>query len=195
MSDVSPQVIVIAGPNGAGKTTLAPFLLRDTFGLLEYVNADSIATGLSAFSPESASVKAGRIMLRRLHELADRRSNFAFETTLSTRSYAPWLDRLRRRGYNVHLLFLWLRSPDLATQRVRERVVAGGHNVPEYIIRRRYSKGVSNFFNLYSVLADSWVVYDNSVSGRTPRIARGEGKTNTKVFDTGLWQQFKGNVK
>lgn len=88
MSDVSPQVIVIAGPNGAGKTTLAPFLLRDTFGLLEYVNADSLAAGLSAFSPESTAVEAGRIMLRRLHELADHRSNFAFETTLSTRSYA-----------------------------------------------------------------------------------------------------------
>jgi len=195
MSDVSPQVIVIAGPNGAGKTTLAPFLLRDTFGLLEYVNADSISAGLSAFSPESTAVEAGRIMLRRLHELANHRSNFAFETTLSTRSFAPWLDRLRQRGYNFHLLFLWLRSPDLAARRVRERVVAGGHDVPEYIVRRRYSKGVSNFFSLYSVLADSWVVYDNSVSGRTPRIARGGGKTTTKVFDPALWRQFKRAVK
>src|SRR5262249_1086778 len=128
------QIIVIAGPNGAGKTTLAPSLLRDWLGLLEYVNADTIAQGLSAFRPEHAAFEAGRIMLGRLHELAEKRENFAFETTLATRSYAPRLAELRRKGYRVHLSFIWLNSDEIAVQRVRERVQSGGHGIPEEII-------------------------------------------------------------
>src|SRR5258706_4725877 len=108
------QVVIIAGPNGAGKTSLAPYLLRDWLGLLEYVNADTIAQGLSAFQPERAAFEAGRIMLKRLRELAEQRKSFAFETTLATRSYAGWLEKLRRDGYRVNLMFVWLNSPDLA---------------------------------------------------------------------------------
>ena len=121
MRETSPRVIVIAGPNGAGKLTLAPHLLRDTFGLLEFVNADSIALGLSAFRPEGAAVEAGRVMLRRLRERASALASFAFETALSTRSYAPWIAALRDGGYNFHLIFLWLCSAELAAQRVKDR--------------------------------------------------------------------------
>lgn len=130
-------------------------------------------------------------MLRRLRELAARDENFAFETTLSTRSYAAWLARLKRQGYNFHLVFLWLRSPELAVRRVRERVLAGGHDVPESVIRRRYAKGVSNFFKLYAPLADTWVLYDNSVSGTVPRVARGRRGETDKVFDAALWRRIK----
>lgn len=113
----SSQIIIIAGPNGAGKTELAPYLLRDRLGLLEYVNADTIAQGLSAFQPEQAAFDAGRIMLKRLRELAEQRKSFAFETTLATRSYAGWLRRLRDQSYQIHLSFIWLRSPEMAIQR------------------------------------------------------------------------------
>jgi predicted ABC-type ATPase len=117
----SPQIIVIAGPNGAGKSTLAPHLLKDTFGLLEYVNnADTIAHGLSAFNPEGVAFEAGRVMLERLHSLAEQQKSFAYETTLATRSYAVWLSRLKHQGYRFHLLYLWLRSPELALYRIRE---------------------------------------------------------------------------
>ena len=116
-----PQIIILAGPNGAGKSTLAPTLLRDWLGLAEFVNADTIATGLAAFAPERAAIEAGRVMLKRMHELAAQRADFAFETTLATRSYVPWLNRLRSEGYLVHLLFIWLRRPALAVARVRER--------------------------------------------------------------------------
>src|SRR2546421_7990119 len=125
------QVIVIAGPNGAGKTTLAPFLLRDALGIMEYVNADPIALGLSGFDPASVEFAAGRVMLRRLHKLAIQRKTFAFESTLAAKSYAPWIERLRRDGYSFQLMFLWLRSAELAVQRVRERVRAGRHDVDE----------------------------------------------------------------
>jgi predicted ABC-type ATPase len=194
-ADVSPQVIVIAGPNGAGKTTLAPFLLRDTFGLTVYVNADSIAHGLSAFNPEAAAIESGRIMLKRLRDLASRKETFAFETTLSTRSYAAWLGRLKHEGYNFHLIFLWLQSPELAVRRVRERVLAGGHDVPDYVVRRRYAKGLSNLFKLYAPLADTWVMYDNSISGTVPRVARGRGVKTDKVFDASLWARIKEGAK
>src|SRR3954452_10640772 len=136
MSDSGPQVIVIAGPNGAGKTTAAPFLLRDTLGVTEFVNADTIAQGLSAFEPEQVATAAGRVMLARLKELAERRANFAFETTLASRWFARWLQKLIGGGYTLHLLFLWLPSADFAVSRVADRVRAGGHTVPEETIRR-----------------------------------------------------------
>jgi predicted ABC-type ATPase len=160
MTEGNPQVVVIAGPNGAGKSTLAPFLLRDTFGVLEYVNADPIALGLSAFDSASMSVEAGRIMVARLRDLAKRRKSFAFETTLASRFYAPWMKRLRESGYKFHLVFLWLSSIELAIERVEERVRSGGHSIPDEVIRRRYDRGITNFFNLYQPLADTWAAYD-----------------------------------
>ncbi len=184
------QVFVVAGPNGAGKTTLAPFLLRDTYGLWEYVNADTLALGLSAFDPASVALDAGRIMLKRLHDLAARGVSFAFETTLAGRSHAHWLSALRRRGYEVHLFYLWLVSADLAVQRVRERVRRGGHDVPEAVVRRRYVSGARNFFALYQALADTWGVYDNSDAGAPRDIAVGQRGTITEVFQPELWQQF-----
>src|SRR5215212_10654139 len=108
MADTDPLVIAIAGPNGAGKSTLAPFLLRNHFGLTEYVNADTIALGLSAFRPEGAAFEAARVMLIRIRALADAGSHFAFETTLATRSYAKLVRDLKRRGYKFHVVFLWL---------------------------------------------------------------------------------------
>lgn len=186
-----PLVIAIAGPNGAGKTTLAPFLLRNHFGLTQYVNADTIALGLSAFEPEGAAFEAGRVMLTRIRALASARAHFAFETTLATRSYAKWMRELKRGGYRFHVVFIWVRSPELALERVRSRVLSGGHDVPEEVIRRRYLRGLRNFFDSYQPLADSWVVYDNSVSGTAVKIAVGESVNVTELLEESLWQEFK----
>ncbi len=172
MVEASPQIIIIAGSNGAEKSTLAPLLLRDKLKLTEYVNADTIALGLSAFAPENAAIEAGRVMLKRLHDLAVQRKNFAFETTLATRSYAKWLKGLH--GYDIHLIYLWLRSPEIAIARVQERVRAGGHDVPEATIRRRYKRGVENFFALYESLATSWSVYDHSLTNTAHCLAMKE---------------------
>lgn len=164
MMDSSPQIIIIAGPNGAGKSTPAPLLLRDKLKLTEYVNADTIALGLSAFAPEKAAMEAGRVMLKRLQDLATQGKSFAFETTLTTRSYAKCLEGLMEQGYEVHLIYLWLCSPEIAIARVQERVRAGGHDVPDETIRRRYKRGVMNFFRFYQSLATTWAVYDHSVA-------------------------------
>ncbi|MGO9111127.1 MAG: AAA family ATPase [Thermoguttaceae bacterium] len=151
-----PAVIVLAGPNGSGKTTAAPKLLPDVLGVIEFVNADTIAQGLAAFGPELVALEAGAIMLSRLRDLAKEKRNFAFETTLAGRSLAPWLARLIDDGYEFHLVYLWLPSADLAVARVADRVRMGGHHVPEETIRRRYRAGLRNFFRLYMQLATLW---------------------------------------
>ena len=157
-----PHIIIIAGPNGAGKTTIAPALLKNAFDVSAFVNADTIAEGLCAFQQEAVAIQAGRVMLKRMKYLAEEKANFAFETTLASKTFYPWISNLKKDGYFFHLTFLWLESADLAVSRVMERVKVGGHSVPEQTIRRRYQSGLINFFNLYSPLADSWQLYDNS---------------------------------
>jgi predicted ABC-type ATPase len=126
------------------------------------VNADTIARGLSAFAPDQVAVAAGRIMIGRIAQLASEHVSFAFETTLASRSFKPLLDRMREDGYEFHLIFLWLPSADMAIERVKERVRLGGHDVPAGVVRRRYQRGLMNFFNIYRQIADSWIMLDNS---------------------------------
>lgn len=186
-----PHIIVIAGPNGSGKSTTAPSLLKGALGVTEFVNADTIAQGLSAFKPEGAAFYAGRIMLKRIHYLAKERMDFAFETTLASRTYAPWITELKQNGYIFHLVFLWLPSEEFAIARVAERVRLGGHNVPEEIIRRRYNKGISNFFRLYKPLADTWSFYDNSVAGSPKLLASGGKEINASIENRLIWKYIQ----
>ena len=184
------NIIVLAGPNGAGKSTTGPALLRDTLGITEFVDADAVARGLSAFAPEKVAVQAGKIMLRRIRELARQHVDFAFETTLASRLFAPWLDRLRKERYEVHVVFLYLPSADVAVDRVKNRVQMGGHDVPEGVVRRRYRAGLRNFFRLYQPLAATWRVYDNSGAGGPRLIASGEGKKVTHINDGKMWNRI-----
>jgi predicted ABC-type ATPase len=191
MGDRRPQLVVIGGPNGAGKSTVAPSLLRDRFGLTDFLNSDDIARGLS-LNPESAAFEAGRIFLRRFDELASRRASFGFESTLAGRHRHRRVEQLKGAEYNYefHLVFLWLRSPELAVERVRQRVRAGGHHVPEADVRRRYRGGLNNFFRHYRALADSWLVYDTSVHNSPATLAVGEGVHSTQVLDEEGWRLF-----
>lgn len=189
-----PSVVVLAGPNGSGKSTTAPALLHATLGVTEFVNADVIAQGLSAFNPLATALEAGRIMFRRIRELAESRVNFAFETTLAARTLAPWLEELGRSGYHVHLLFLWLPSADAAVARVAQRVRFGGHDVPEETIRRRYEAGLRNFFELYRPLATKWMMYDNSGALPPRLIAVGRRERTSTILDDALWLRIQRSV-
>ncbi len=153
---------VIAGPNGAGKTTFASNFLPDFVDCREFLNADLIAAGLSPFAPETQNLRAGRLLLDRIAELARAKVNFGFETTLSGRTYAALLKQLKFQGYRVVLYFLWLPNAELAISRVASRVREGGHNVPPDDIRRRHHAGIRNFFQLYRPIADSWRFYNAS---------------------------------
>jgi predicted ABC-type ATPase len=169
-----PTVVVIAGPNGAGKSTAAPFLLKGALGVLEFVNADQIAVGLSAYAPETVSFEAGRIMLRRLHELAQ-----------SGSSFAKFLRDCKASGYQVVLFYVTLPTSDLAVQRVALRVKQGGHNIPTDDIHRRFQRSLSNLFKLYLPLSDRWSVLDNA-GGRLETIASGTTR-RTSVKDSEKW--------
>jgi len=186
-----PNLIVIAGPNGAGKSTVAPALLQEIFRVNEFVNADAIAQGLSAFAPERVAFQAGRIMLERLQQLANQQVNFAFETTLASRTFAPWIANLQQTGYLFNLIFLWLPSAEIAIARVQQRVTQGGHNVPEETIQRRYNSGIQNFFHLYQLLADNWRFYDNSNPAEIRLIASGRGIVEEVVSENGTWDSIK----
>lgn len=181
-----PHLVVIGGPNGAGKSTIAPLLLRGA-GIETFVNADVIAQGLSAFQPERQAIQAGRIMLDRLKELAAARDDFAFETALASRAFAPWIRELRATGYEFHLAYVWLADPELAVRRVGARVRSGGHHVPEKTVRRRYRRGVLNFFDLYRPLATSWSVYNNADETGVQLVAS-HRETGLTVFQETIWQ-------
>ncbi len=166
----APQktIIIIAGPNGAGKTTLAREFLPNEAGCPTFVNADLIAEGLNPFQPEREAVAAGRMMLDMIRRYVSAGRSFAFETTLSGRTYASMIPRWRERGCLVRLVFLTLASPESAVERVRRRVQDGGHNIPEDVIRRRFNAGRRNFDTIYRALVDEWALYDNS--GDAPRL-------------------------
>lgn len=182
-----PNVHVIAGPNGAGKSTAARKLLPEFVGIRYFVNADVIAQGLAAFAPEAVAQQAGRLMLQRLRELAEQRVDFAFETTLASRSFAPWLKSLQATGYFVNLIYLWIPSAEMAIARVRQRVSAGGHNVPEETIQRRYYRSLSNFLQVYSPWADKWELYDNTTA-EPILIAECTRGANPTVLQSEQWQ-------
>lgn len=184
----APQLIVLAGPNGAGKSTSAPRVLAGVMNVVEYVNADVIARGLSGFDPDRAALQAGRVALQRLKDLAAIRADFAFETTLATRSFATWFKELRQRGYAIHIIYFWLPSVDAAVARVSERVRRGGHHIPEETIRSRYISGLRNLFDLYVPLVTSWRLYDNSSLPDATLIARGAAGGIMDVVNPHLWK-------
>jgi predicted ABC-type ATPase len=186
-----PSVIVLAGPNGAGKTTAAPEVLRAALHVGQFVNADVIAQGLSGFLPETAALEAGRIMLARLHDLAREQESFSFETTLASRSFASWIEQLLMEGYIFHLFFFWLPSPEMAIARVAQRVQLGGHFVDDQTIRRRYDRGLQNFFCLYRSIATTWAFYDNAAAPTQKLVASGAGKIVLECPRPELWQQLR----
>jgi predicted ABC-type ATPase len=192
MSLPPPTVLVLAGPNGAGKTTAAPRLLRDTLGLLEFVNADAVAQGLAGFAPDVAALEASKIMFDRIRKLGSLHRSFALETTLASRSLAPWITGLLQEGYTFSLVFLWLPNAELAVQRVADRARLGGHSVPEAVIRRRYVRGLGNFFRLYTPLATVWRMYDNTNASNMRLIAQGRRSDVVAVTDRLLWERIQG---
>ncbi len=186
----NPYVVVIAGPNGTGKSTAMKNVLSGALTVSEFVNADVIARGLSGLDPDRAAIAAGRIMLNRLSELATQRQNFAFESTLSSKTFFPRLSLLIEDGYDFHLLFVWVDGADTCVRRVIDRVQMGGHMVPEEDVRRRYFRSIDNFHTLYRPIASSWQLIENT--GVSPvRIASGGREKATVICEPERWIQFE----
>jgi predicted ABC-type ATPase len=188
---MSKKIFMIAGPNGAGKTTTAMAFLSNSI-IDEYINADEIARGLAPCHPESVALEASKLMIKRLKELLEGDKNFAFETTGAGRNYVRHLKEAQANGYEIHLLFLWLHSADLAVERVALRVKLGGHNIPEDVIRRRYHLGLKNLVNLYLPIANSALVLDNSGPSPNQVIYRKQRIEGCKIRASNIWQKIQG---
>lgn len=188
------NLYIVSGCNGAGKTTASYTVLPEILECREFVNADEIARGLSPFNAEGVAIEAGKLMLLRIEELLKGDVTFAIETTLATRSYVNLVKRAQSQGYRVSLLYFWLNSPELAMRRVAERVSKGGHDIPEEIIRRRYTAGINNLFKLFMPVVDYWAIFDNSA---TPRriVATGGRKSETVTMEEELLRTIKAYVK
>jgi predicted ABC-type ATPase len=184
-----PTVYVIAGPNGAGKTTFAARFLPDFVQCREFLNADLIAAGLAPFAPETQNVRAGRLLLERIDELASERASFGFETTLSGRTYLKLIAEFKEKGYRVWLFFLWLPNAETALARVENRVKQGGHNVPTDDIRRRYSAGLRNLFWMYRPMVDAWWLYNGS--HMPPELVASEERRRMKFENKKLYHQIE----
>ena len=187
---VPPQCVILAGPNGAGKSTAAPFLLPEALRIRRFLNADTIARGLSGFDPDEAAVLAGRTLLDAMDQYAAAGLDFATETTLSGRSLAQRLRKLKRdHGYAVRLHYLWVPDAEYSVNRVALRVSRGGHAIPPEVCRRRYGMSLDNLFRRYAPVADRWTVYDSSAKPLAP-IAEGEGGAVTRVDRQELWDEL-----
>jgi len=182
------NVYIIAGPNGAGKTTFAIKFLPEYAKCTNFINADLIAHGLSPFSPGAAAIRAGKLVLEQIHEFAKKRVDFAFETTLSGKLYVKLFKSLKKKGYEIHIFFLWVPDYDLLISRIKGRVVQGGHDVPIRDVLRRFNRSITNFFKIYQSLADSWMLFDNA--GVHPILIAEMKNGKVKIIDESLYNDI-----
>jgi predicted ABC-type ATPase len=185
----NPNCYIIAGPNGAGKTTFATEFLPRFANCRNFINADLIARGLSPFDPDAGMLRAGRTVLERIAEFTEAGSDFAFETTLSGRSYVPLLRGVKKAGFRLHMFYLWIPSPDLALLRIRDRVESGGHDVPARIVRRRFGRTLGNLFTLYRPLLDTLHFFDNSSAA--PRLVFKDESGQTTIGDAARYAELR----
>lgn len=185
---MNPNAYIIAGPNGAGKTTFAREFLPNYANCKIFVNADLIAQGMAPFSPESAAFRAGRLMLAEIEFHASRGVDFGFETTLSGKGHLQVVRGLKKLVYDVHIFYLWVPSAELALSRVRDRVLRGGHNIPEAVVRRRFERSIRNFLGQYRPLADRWILFDNSAAALSTIASEEEGRL--RIVETGRYTEL-----
>lgn len=172
------------------QTTASFTVLPELLNCFEFVNADSIAFGLSPLNPETATFKAGRLMLERIDYLLHEKKDFAIETTLTTLSYKNFIIKAKKKQYQIVLIYIWLANTNLAISRVNERVKKGGHFISEEIIKRRYKKGLINLFDVFIPLSDNWYIFDNSEE-RLIIISDGGTKSEMRIFNKIIWQKIK----
>ena len=184
--------MLLGGPNGSGKSTLAERVVRDEWGIVRFINADTIARGLAAFDVDVAAASAGRALLGEADRLVEARQDFAAETTLSGRGWANRLTgQFRDAGYRTHLAFVYLPDAEQNVNRVAQRVASGGHDIPLEAIRRRHGRALSNLFRLYMPAVESWTIYNNAATSGHVKIAEQSFQGDLRVFDPVEWDRLR----
>jgi predicted ABC-type ATPase len=187
---VNPSLYIIAGCNGAGKTTASFSLLPSILNCDIFINADEIAREIAPGEVEKVAFGAGRQMIDQINARIRERETFAFETTLSARSYRETILFAQALGYHVTLLFFWLESVEMAIDRVARRVKEGGHNIDTEVIRRRYNRGIKNLFEIYIPLVSETMIYNNSFGIPELVVSKSLGKEfEIKNFE--IWEKLK----
>jgi predicted ABC-type ATPase len=187
------QVYIIAGSNGAGKTSFAREFLPRYVRCTRFINPDLIAAGLSPFDPAAAAMEAGRLVLREIGRAMHTGLSFAFESTISGRTYLTLIRRARARGYRVHLFYLWIPSAELALARIRDRVESGGHDIPEADVKRRYARTLRNLLLSYRAEVNSLHLFDNS--GEIPELVFKDEDGQTTVFNPAIYNELLRQVQ
>jgi predicted ABC-type ATPase len=187
-----PLAYIVAGPNGAGKTTFAREFLPRYAQCNNFINADLIAEGMAPFNPEAAAFRAGRLMLQEMDLFAKRKVDFGFESTLSGASHQRFIRRLLGLQYEVHIFFLWVEDVGVALSRIRSRVETGGHGVPEIVVRRRFHRSLRNFFRVYTALATSWILFDNSHA--MPEVIASKEQGELRIVQPALYESLRGTL-
>lgn len=189
-----PNLYIISGCNGAGKTTASFTVLPEMLACEVFINADEIARGLSPLNPSKAAIEAGRIMLNKIDLLIKNKEDFAFETTLATKSYSNTIKKAKDSGYLITLVFFYLDSEELAIERVKARVIEGGHDIPEPVIRRRYVSGIHNLFNIYIPICDYWMIFNNSIL-KSELIAEGYFDNDMDIINIRTFETLKSKAQ
>ena len=189
-----PNLFIVSGCNGAGKTTASYTVLPEILGCEEFVNADEIAKGLSPFNPKGVAIDAGRVMLMRMDSLIKQKQTFSIETTHAIKMYEKLVQNVQKQGYAVSLIYFWLKSPELAMQRVATRVASGGHDIPVDTIFRRYESGINNLFNIYLPLVDYCLIVDNS-SSPSVLVAEKRKDEDIKIYNQAIFNEMQSHVK
>lgn len=187
-----PHVYIIAGSNGSGKTTFALEYIPKYAGQVDFINADLIARGLSPLDADKMAFRASRIFLDRIREVSESKIDFAFETTLSGRAYVHALRKMKDLGYQITMFYLWIPNYHLAIRRIKGRVLEGGHNVPESIVRRRFTRTLKNLFHVYYPVIDRLVIFDNSL--REPHMVFEKTEGGTRRLDPDLCDKIMSEV-
>ena len=189
-----PNLYIISGCNGAGKTTASFTVLPEMLECDIFINADEIARGLSPLNPEKSSIEAGRLMLKKVNSFVDQNIDFAFETTLSSRTFRNTILKAKKAGFEVTLIYFWLNSVELAYNRVETRVAEGGHHVEKRVVERRYFAGIKNLFNIYLPICDYWMIFDNSQKMSSELIAEGLYNEKSKLKNIAKFERLKSLV-
>jgi len=182
------NVYIIAGPNGSGKTTFANTFLPEYTQCNRFINADLIAQGLSPFSPQIVAIKAGKLVLEQIKEYTKNNVTFSFETTMAGTTHTKYFKMLKKNNYKINIFFLWIPSTQLAIARVKSRVLQGGHNIPIIDIKRRYNRSIKNFFTTYRLLANQWMLFNNSQS--KAELIASKNNNHINILNTKLLQKI-----